>query len=466
MNELRPKARSWAIASSTPYVDRACVPSTGTAMCADVVSVHARSGVGRHAAAACAIVVKKVVAEGMAWPGVAVAVRGGDVDRIQAGHRRRGRPRENDCSGGGVVPVPGKRMRLPVAPRPTERARDAEGITQIVRLLLAAPTPIETGAREPQSALLCARAPGRGGRDVVRDPHARRSRGREIGLRQDTCGLHQHAEADDASTAAIGRAAGGGHGQRRVRLDRERGTQWGALWLASARQSGVGGPEAIARPALFLRRVTFSGTGRDRQSQCAFLLNGHYSSNERPSFSDPPASVTRLDAMSRPHCEHDRECRETIPAATTFFTTMARRRPGSRSAPVLAWTETTYLRAWPCRLKERKLDGRTAWTRRLRMTAPLASTHSWSPPRSATSVTEGQPGKCRVPKPLQYTVRSIWPAGVGGLSPFTDVKSLGGLTTMDPAVAPSSSVPVWRGGVMYPREVGTVRGKIPHRLLP
>ena len=36
-----------------------------------MVSVHARSGVGRQAAAACAIVVKKVVAEGMA-PGIAV----------------------------------------------------------------------------------------------------------------------------------------------------------------------------------------------------------------------------------------------------------------------------------------------------------------------------------------------------------------------------------------------------------
>ena len=37
-------------------------------MCADVVSVHARSGVGRQAAPACAIVVKKVVAEGMGTP--------------------------------------------------------------------------------------------------------------------------------------------------------------------------------------------------------------------------------------------------------------------------------------------------------------------------------------------------------------------------------------------------------------
>src|SRR6476469_7430716 len=73
MNELRPKARSWPIISSTPYVDRACVPSTGRATCADVVSVHAKSGVGRQAAPAFAIVVKKVVAEGMAI-GIGVAV--------------------------------------------------------------------------------------------------------------------------------------------------------------------------------------------------------------------------------------------------------------------------------------------------------------------------------------------------------------------------------------------------------
>src|SRR5437868_1128174 len=73
MNALRPKVRSFAIASSTPYVDRACVPSTGTAACAEVVSLHAKSGVGRHAAPACAVVVKKVVEEGMA-SGIAIVL--------------------------------------------------------------------------------------------------------------------------------------------------------------------------------------------------------------------------------------------------------------------------------------------------------------------------------------------------------------------------------------------------------
>src|SRR6266496_5695601 len=74
MNESRPKVRSLPIASSRPYEDRACVPSTGTAMCADVVSVHDTSGVGCHAAVRCAIVEKKVVAEGMGVAALSMAV--------------------------------------------------------------------------------------------------------------------------------------------------------------------------------------------------------------------------------------------------------------------------------------------------------------------------------------------------------------------------------------------------------
>src|SRR6476659_3753847 len=73
MNELRPKVRSWPTDSSTPYVDRACVPSIGRATCPVVVSVHAKSGVGRQAAPTFAIVVKKLVADGMAI-GIGIAV--------------------------------------------------------------------------------------------------------------------------------------------------------------------------------------------------------------------------------------------------------------------------------------------------------------------------------------------------------------------------------------------------------